>query len=103
MSSALARWTENLDESASEKATLLHAFCERFGTTPDDLVQRCLRTTKDGDVAIRSKGRAEVAAEIDAFAHSDGREGHAATVAGNVIRSFLIYNGVFLPGRASVD
>ena len=105
-SRAVRGWLEGLEltpEEAGQRSGLLMEFCEFVGGTPDDLVQRCLRTTKDGAIAIRSKGRAEVARAIDEFVLRSGREGHEAVVAGNVIRSFLISNGVFLPGRVSTD
>lgn len=63
------------------------AFC---GKEPDVLVEWLFRQTPEGP-RIRLKRRREVMAQIDAFERDNG--GRAA---GNVVRSFLIHNGVAL-------
>jgi hypothetical protein len=40
---------------------------------------------------------------IESFIAQRGETGHAAVAAGNTLRSFLIHNGVFMQGRASID
>ncbi len=102
----LQGWLKNLDvtsQEAARRTDVLLEFCKHVEATPDELVLRCFRTTANGELAIRSKGRTEVARAIDEFLVETERDGHEAVVAGNVIRSFLIYNGVFLPGRASTE
>lgn len=76
-------------------------FCGSRGQTPSEIVAGCFRIDKDGDRAISTKGRRIIQDHIEEFVADLGFTGHAATVAGNRIRSFLIHNGVFMQGRIS--
>ncbi|HEV7861290.1 MAG TPA: hypothetical protein VGR20_01275, partial [Acidimicrobiia bacterium] len=64
------------------------------------MVSGLLRTTKDGDTAISSKRRTIMNAAIDEFVEKSGFTGRDAVVNGNIIRSFLVHNGIFIQGRA---
>ncbi len=81
---------------------LLSRFCAAERATPDELVARCLRSTTSGDTAISAAGRRAADQAIAAFAAAEGRSGREAVVVGNRLRSFLIHNGIFLQGPASI-
>lgn len=103
-SPAIARWFESAgydkDPAAEqqERLVLLADFCRHMGQPPDEIVAGCLRTTKHGDTAISAKGRNAIQAAIDQFMAATGRTDRDAVVAGNVLRGFLIHNGVFIQG-----
>jgi hypothetical protein len=103
-SPAIARWFESAgydkDPAAEQQSrlVLLSDFCRHLDTSPDELVARCLRTTKHGDTAISAKGRTAVQAAINEFMATTGRTDREAVVAGNTLRGFLIHNGVFIQG-----
>jgi len=80
----------------------LRRFCEFTGRTPGELVATCLRSTAQG-TAISGKGRREMQAAIDDYVRHRGLHGRDANVVGNHIRGFLVHNGVFIQGRASVS
>lgn len=95
-----ARYDEGPDRDAA--LDNLAAFCAHTGQAPAELVASCLRTTKDGHTAISTKGRRAMQAAIDQYIAERGLGGHQAVVTGNQIRGFLVHNGVFIQGRASV-
>lgn len=103
-SPAVRRWFESAGYDADPpgdqeaRLALLDGFCRHQGKSPDELVAGCLRTTKLGETAISAKGRNAVQAVIEEFVASTGRSGREAVVAGNVLRGFLIHNGVFIQG-----
>jgi hypothetical protein len=103
---AVRRWFESakLDEIAAEEQThrlaLLADFCDHTGQQPEELVSGLLRTTKDGDTAISAKRRTIMNTTIDEFVEKSGFTDRDAVVNGNVIRSFLVHNGIFIQGRA---
>lgn len=103
---AVRRWftSANLDEIPAEDQThrlaLLAEFCAHTGQQPEELVSGLLRTTKDGDTAISAKRRTLMNATIDEFVEKSGVTGKDAVVNGNIIRSFLVHNGIFIQGRA---
>ena len=80
----------------------LQAFCTFAEMAPSELIKSCLRTTKDGHTAISTKGRRAMQESIEAFVAGRGLAGHSAIVAGNRIRGFLVHNGVFIQGKASI-
>jgi len=82
--------------------TELQAFCTFVGMEPSELIGSCLRTTKDGHTAISTKGRRAMQEVIEGFTAQRGLSGHAAIAAGNRIRGFLVHNGVFIQGKASI-
>lgn len=81
---------------------LLGDLCTYAGMQPEELVASCVRTTKAGDRAISAKGRRAVQETIDRFVAERGLAGHQAIVAGNTLRGFLIHNGIFMQGPASI-
>jgi hypothetical protein len=80
----------------------LRGFCEFTGRTPTELVEACLRPTAQG-MAISGKGRRDMQAAIDDYVRQRGLSGREANVIGNHVRGFLVHNGVFLQGRASIS
>jgi hypothetical protein len=103
-SAAVARWFESAGydndpaPEQQERLVLLAGFCRHMGQPPDEIVAGCLRTTKHGDTAISAKGRNAIQSAIDEFMAATGRTGREAVVAGNVLRGFLIHNGIFIQG-----
>ena len=104
-SPAVRRWLEAIGagpDEASEPLRLLARFCASEETDPDELIARCLRSTAAGSTAISAPGRRSVDRAVTAFVAAEGLTGHDAVVAGNRIRGFLIHNGIFLQGPASI-
>ena len=100
------RWFESahLDEDPQEEKNqrirLLGLFCDHTGQSPEELVKGLLRTTKEGHTAISSKRREAMNVTIEEFVDKQGFSGRDAVVNGNVLRSFLVHNGIFIQGRA---
>jgi hypothetical protein len=103
---AVRRWFESarLDDDPAEvqthKLALLADFCDYSGQQPGELVAGLLRTTKDGHTAIAAKKRIAMNNTIDEFVEKSGFTGKEAVVNGNIIRGFLVHNGIFIQGRA---
>jgi len=103
---AVQRWIAgaHLDELPEEeqahRLALLADFCDHAGQPPGELAAGLLRTTKDGETAISAKRRTAMNATIDEFVEKSGATGKDAVVNGNIIRSFLVHNGIFIQGRA---
>ena len=103
---AVRRWftSANLDdldaESQTHRLALLADFCAHTGQQPEELVSGLLRTTKDGDTAISAKRRTLMNDTINEFVEKSGATGKDAVIKGNIIRSFLVHNGIFIQGRA---
>jgi hypothetical protein len=103
---SVARWFDSArlhSDTEDEKQLryqLLGDFCEHVGQPPDELVAGLIRTTKAGEKAISGKRRAAMDAFIDEFVEKSGFTGRDAVVNGNIIRSFLVHNGIFIQGRA---
>lgn len=95
-----ARLNSDSEEEKQLRYKLLGDFCEHTGQSPDELVAGLLRTTKGGESAISGKRRAAMDASIDEFVEKSGFTGRDAVVNGNIIRSFLVHNGIFIQGRA---
>ena len=95
-----ARLHSDTEEEKQLRYGLLAGFCEHAGQSPDELVAGLLRTTKDGDTAISAKRRTLMNTTIDEFVEKSGFSGKDAVVNGNIIRSFLVHNGIFIQGRA---
>ncbi len=89
-------WNRRQSEAeAGRRLEVLRRYCEFCGMDPDTLVRDLFRDTPAGP-RIRLKRRREVMAQIDAFeamAEGDVRRGREI---GNIVRSFLIHNGVAL-------
>ena len=103
---AVRRWFESakLDDDSAEaqahKLALLAEFCDHTAQLPGELVSGLLRTTKDGDTAIAAKKRVAMNTTIEEFVEKSGFSGKDAVVNGNIIRGFLVHNGIFIQGRA---
>jgi len=105
----VARWLlsagfdrEPRDEQLAQ-VTLLATFCSWRGSTPAELVQSCLTAaTDDGQFEINIKGRRAMNRAIDEFSGTLGLPRHQAIAAGNVIRGFLVHNGVLIQGVPSI-
>jgi hypothetical protein len=78
------------DEETKQRLDVLGRFCAFYGKGPDELVAWLFRETPEGP-RIRLKRRREVMAGIDEF-----ERGQGGRVAGNLVRSFLIHNGIAL-------
>jgi hypothetical protein len=92
-----SHWNPRQSEAdARRRLEVLRRFCEFCGKDPDALVRSLFRDTPQG-TRIRLKRRREVMAQIDAFeamvAEGDVRRGREMA---NIVRSFLIHNGVAL-------
>ena len=80
---------------------VLAKFVEHDGKDPDELVAfSFLRKRDTGMRFVSSKRRVAVNESIDAFVAAHGWEGKQAVTNANIVRSFLIHNGVFIQGKA---
>ena len=87
-------------EARERKLGILSDFCARVGKQPDELVAFCiLRKKATGERFLSVKRREAVNDWLDKFAAEQGWTGKEAVVNANVVRSFLIHNGVFIQGR----
>jgi hypothetical protein len=71
-----------------QRIAVLEAFCATHETTPDEMIDQCLRRFDDGQLKLRMKARREWVGRIDDFETSGGR------AQANVLRSFFVQNGV---------
>ena len=81
---------KHTDAEIQARLETLSRFCAICEKSPDGLVAWLFRETPEGP-RIRLKRRRQVMAQIDQFEAENG--GRAA---GNVVRSFLIHNGIAL-------
>jgi len=80
---------------------ILADFSEQTRKSPDDLVAGCfLRKKATGDLFISTKARQAMNEAIFEFVAKKGWTGREAVANGNVIRGFLIHNGVLIQGGA---
>lgn len=90
-SPAVTQWMTSVGmDDGDARLSILSAFCQEVGSSPDELVDRCLSDVGDGQKKIKMKQRRIVAELIEAFQQRPevGRQ------QGNVVRSFFIHNGV---------
>jgi len=92
------RWESALRESGlaetevAQRRGVLDEFCAFAELGPDEVVESCVDRDKGKIVAGRRKKMEEL---IDEFAAGDGNgAGRESTQRANVVRSFLIHNGV---------
>ncbi len=78
-----------------ERLPVLEAFC-RFANVDPDQIIKGTTMIKDGEKRIRVKGREKFAALIDEFQASVEGSRFKKGKWGNIVRSFLIHNGVLL-------
>jgi hypothetical protein len=92
----IQRWLDQLSDSedvCQEKLGALEEFCRFCGETPDAIIASLFRPTDDGP-RINLKRRRHIIEWIDSFERE-----HGGRPTGNLIRSFLIHNGVALTAR----
>lgn len=78
------------DNEEPYKLEVLESFCRFVAKDPDTMIAECLRPLEDGYKKIRPKTRRNYIARIEEF--EAGEQGGRR--AANVVRSFLIHNGV---------
>ena len=72
----------------------------RSDKQPDELVAFCvLRKKATGERFLSVKRREAINGWLDEFTGEQGWTGKQAVVNANVVRSFLIHNGVLIQGR----
>ncbi len=96
--SALETWAGALAEAGVDDAgiarrtAVLEQFCAFAEASPDDLVERCV-DREQGRIIPKQRKAVEVLVDQFAQESSDG-VARAVTERANVVRSFLIHNGV---------
>ena len=78
-----------------ERLPALEAFCRYANVDPDQIIRETTMI-KDGEKRIRVKGRERYAALIDEWQATVEGSRIRKGKFGNVVRSFLIHNGVLL-------
>lgn len=87
-------------EVREQKLQILADFCAKVGKQPDELVAFCiLRKKATGERFLSVKRREAINNWLDEFAAEQGWTGKQAVVNANVVRGFLIHNGVLIQGR----
>jgi hypothetical protein len=90
------QWGEEPADMAARIETLAR-FCAFVERAPDTMIDECSREVEGGK-RIRIKKRRFYAEKIDEFQQSVDGDARAQTRAGNIIRSFMIHNGIFMQG-----
>ncbi|MGQ0466246.1 MAG: hypothetical protein ACT4QG_13090 [Sporichthyaceae bacterium] len=86
-------------EKQDELLDVLGGFLDEIGKSPDELVEFCFLRKKDtGERFLSQKRRAEVNEQIDAYVRGRGWVEKQAVVKANVIRGFMVHNGVLIQG-----
>jgi hypothetical protein len=87
-------------EVREQKLRILADFCAKVEKSPDELVAFCiLRKKATGERFLSVKRRETINSWLEEFAAEQGWTGKQAVVNANVVRSFLIHNGVLIQGR----
>jgi hypothetical protein len=87
-------------EVREQKLRILADFCAKVEKEPDELVAFCiLRKKATGERFLSVKRREMINDWLEEFAAEQGWAGKQAVVNANVVRSFLIHNGVLIQGR----
>jgi hypothetical protein len=92
----IQRWYDQLtdpEEARQDKLVVLEEFCGFCSETPDALIGSLFRPTDDGP-RVNLKRRRQIIEWVEAF-----EQDHGGRTTGNVVRSFLIHNGVALTAR----
>jgi hypothetical protein len=97
-------WVDGLREQWGDVPTdmpsrieTLSEFCRLVDRDPDAIIAECAREVEGGK-RIRIKKRKLYSEKIDEFQASLEGDSRAQTRAGNIIRSFMIHNGIFMQG-----
>jgi len=78
---------------------VLAGFADMTGKSPDELVAFCFLRKKDtGKRFLSVKRRVQMNEWIDEYVAQEGWEGKDAVVNANVVRGFLIHNGIAIGG-----
>jgi hypothetical protein len=100
-------WVEGLREQWGEeprdmaaRIETLERFCAFVEREPDAIIAECAREVEGGK-RIRIKARRFYSEKIDEFQSSVEGDARAQTRAGNIVRSFMIHNGIFMQGGVS--
>jgi hypothetical protein len=93
------QWGEEPADMAS-RIEILERFCTAVERDPDSIIAECSREVEGGK-RIRIKKRRFYSEKIDEFQASVDGDPRNQTRAGNVIRSFMIHNGIFMQGGVS--
>lgn len=88
-------WGGDPETEDPERLPILEAFCRFAGVDPDQIVKETTMI-KDGEKRIRIKGRERYAGLIDEFQAQVEGSRFKKGKWGNIVRSFLIHNGVLL-------
>jgi hypothetical protein len=78
----------------------LERFCTLVEREPDAIIADCAREVEGGK-RIRIKKRRFYSDKIDEFQSSVNGDARAQTRVGNIVRSFMIHNGIFMQGGVS--
>lgn len=103
---AVKTWVKGLSEQWGEKPDmtgrllLLVDFCAFVERDPDAIIAECSREVETGK-RIRIKARREYTEKIAEFQAANGADARSQARAGNIIRSFMIHNGIFMQAGLS--
>ena len=96
---ASAGYQHDPPEVREQKLRILVAFCAKVDKEPDELVAFCiLRKKETGERFLSVKRRETINDWLEEFTAEQGWAGKQAVVNANVVRSFLIHNGVLIQG-----
>ena len=90
------QWGEEPADMAA-RIEMLDRFCGLVEREPDMIIEECSREVEGGK-RIRIKKRQFYTEKIYEFQRSVDGDARAQTRAGNVVRSFMIHNGIFMQG-----
>jgi hypothetical protein len=90
------QWGE-VPSDMAERIDILGRFCMLVEREPDMIIAECCREVEGGK-RIRIKKRRFYSEKIDEFQALVEGDVRAQARAGNVIRSFMIHNGIFMQG-----
>jgi hypothetical protein len=81
----------------ADRIEVLERFCAFVEREPDIIIAECCREVEGGK-RIRIKKRRFYSEKIDEFQASVDGDARAQARAGNIVRSFMIHNGIFMQG-----
>ena len=106
-SATIRTWVDGLREQWGEEPAdmaarigMLERFCAFIEREPDAIIAECAREVEGGK-RIRIKKRRFYTERIEEFQSSVDGDARAQTRAGNIVRSFMIHNGIFMQGGVS--
>lgn len=100
------QWARGLAEQWGEtpemdqRCATLRSFVELVGKDPDTIIADCTREVESGK-RIRIKARREYSAKIEEFQLTVEGDPRKQSKAANYVRSFFIYNGIFMQAGVS--